>query len=203
VLSDGTAVDPNHAITIADVQVSRVVYHEVTAASPQVWMTFEVAAPQSLDVQIGVPYIDRHASYRPAVAIIGPGLPSAPPDLPFSVPAGSGVLVLDSANVTTPEVFDEPFSGTRSWIMAHQQVELPAAGRYYVVGYDPAGAPGKLWVALGTEERFTLDDIRNLPASLAVVRAFHEMPPRAGPPCLGTPAAALGLALWFTRRRRA
>ncbi len=202
ILSDGTAVDAAHAISLQDVQVSRVVYHEVTATAPQVWLTFQITTAQSLDVQLGVPFIDRLADYRPAVAILGPGLPTPPAGLPFSVPAGLGALVLDSTGVTSPEVFDEPFSGTRSWIVAHQRVNLPEAGQYYIVGYDPAGAPGKLWVALGTEERFTLDDIPGLPQALAEVRAFHEVAPRGGVPCVLMPAAALALAFGLLRTRR-
>jgi hypothetical protein len=86
-MSDGTAVDADHAIELQDVQISRVVYHEVTKQAPQVWITFEVDQPQELFLQIGVPVLDRLRKYRPTLALIGPGLPD--PRLPFECPKRS------------------------------------------------------------------------------------------------------------------
>ena len=80
-MSDGSAVDADHAIELQDMQISRVVYHEVTKQAPQVWITFEVDQPQELFLQIGVPVLDRLRKYRPALALLGPGLPDV--RLPF------------------------------------------------------------------------------------------------------------------------
>ena len=68
-ISDGSAVDAAHAIKFKDVQISRVVYHEVTKQAPQVWITFEVDKPQELFWQIGVPILER---FRVSA---GPGRP--------------------------------------------------------------------------------------------------------------------------------
>jgi hypothetical protein len=149
-MSDGTAVDADHAIEFQDVQISRVVYHEATKQAPQVWITFEVDKPQELFLQIGVPVLDRLRQYRPALALLGPGLPDV--RLPFEFPSGLGGLVLDTRSVEKPRDFYEPFTGTSSWILKEQDVQLPDAGRYYVVAYDPDGKPGKLWAALGRKE---------------------------------------------------
>jgi hypothetical protein len=199
-ISDGTAVDAEHAIEFVDPQISRVVYHEVTAEAPQVWVTFEVDQPQALKIQLGVPLIDRLEDFRPAFALLGPGLPSV--ELPFTVPEGLGGSVFESGNVTEPEVFDEPFTGTTSWILRDEEVQLPAAGRYYVVAYVPSGEQGKLWVALGVEEVFELDDILTLPEVIADVRAFHEVPARVGPACFLLPAGLLLTAVPIARRLR-
>ncbi len=199
-LSDGTAVDAEHAIEFTDVQISRVVYHEVTPDAPQVWVTFEVDQPQALKIQLGVPLIDRLKDFRPAFALLGPGLGGV--DLPFAAPEGLGGLVFESGSVSEPEVFDEPFTGTTSWILRDEEVALPAAGRYYVVAYAPSGEAGKLWVALGVEEVFELDDILTLPEVIADVRAFHEAPPRVGPACFLLPAGLLVTAVPVARRLR-
>lgn len=37
-MSDGTAVDADHAIEFQDVQISRVVHHEVAKQTPKVWI---------------------------------------------------------------------------------------------------------------------------------------------------------------------
>ena len=88
ILSDGSARDASTALYIADVDLSQVVYHEVTAESPQLWLAFDLNAGQSLYFQLGVPVIERLKDYRPALVLIGPGLPQA--DLPFAVPTGLG-----------------------------------------------------------------------------------------------------------------
>jgi len=172
-ISDGTAVDAPHAIEFQDVQISRVVYHEVDKQAPQVWITFQVDKPQKLFLQIGVPVLDRLRQYRPALALLGPGLPEV--RLPFEFPEGLGGVVLDTRDVKTPKNFHEPFTGTKSWILREQDVKLPDAGRYYVVAYDPDGKPGKLWAALGRKEAWGAKDMLRMPRIIADVRGFHEV----------------------------
>ena len=174
IISDGSAVDAAHAIKLKDVQVSRVVYHEVTAKSARLWITFEVDRTQKLRLQLGVPFIERLHEYRPTLVLLGPGLPKV--ELPFEIPGDTGGLIFDTRDAGPPRVFHEPFTGTSSWILSEHDVELPEPGRYYVVAYDPPSEPGKLWVALGTKEAFGLKDMLMLPKVIAQVRAFHEMP---------------------------
>lgn len=187
IVSDGSANGPATAIPLGDIDVSRVVYHDVTADALRLWLTFDGAADQQLYVQLGLPQIERLANYRPSVAILGPGLP--PIDLAFEIPSGLGGVLLSSADVVEPKPFDEPFSGTSSWILFEQDVALPQDGTYFVVVFDPAGQPGKLWVATGREERFELDEIGELSGVLQEVRAFHEE--SAGSACFLFPAAGL------------
>lgn len=195
IVSDGTANDAESSIPLGDVDISRVVYHEVTTDSPRLWLTFEGASNQNLYVQLGLPFIDRLVSHRPSIAVLGPGLPAI--DLPFDVPTGLGGILISSESVTEPEVFDEPFSGTRSWILFEHDVLLPEAGIYYVVAFDPTDQPGKLWVATGREEVFEPDDIAELQEILPLVRAFHES--TIGPPCFLLPVAGIASVFLYMR----
>jgi NADH dehydrogenase [ubiquinone] 1 alpha subcomplex assembly factor 1 len=172
-MSDGTAIDASHAIEFQDVQISRVVYHEVTRQAPQVWITFQVDKPQKLFLQIGVPVLDRLRQYRPALALLGPGLPEV--RLPFEFPKGLGGIALDTREVKKAKDFYEPFTGTKSWILREQEVKLPGAGRYYVVAYDPEGKTGKLWAALGRKEAWGAKDMLKMPRIIKEVRGFHEV----------------------------
>jgi hypothetical protein len=95
-------------------------------------------------------------------------------DVPFAVPEGYGGWVFLSDD-TAPTEFHEPFTGTNSWILLEENLVLPTAGKYYVVAFDPAGSPGKLWVAVGESEAFGLSDIISLPATIKEVRKFHEI----------------------------
>ncbi len=174
IISDGSAVIAENAMFLDDIQISRVVYHEVTEDAPQVWLAFEVAEPQVLDLSLGVPKIDRLENFRPAYAIFGPGLPAF--SGPIDPPQGLGGLLFSTDEVMEPDVFDEPFSCTSSWILDDRQVELPAAGRYYIVVFSPQTELGKLWIATGIKEVFPLAEIVTLLRTTREVRAFHEVP---------------------------
>ena len=171
-MSDGTAIGPDSAIELDDIQLSRVIYHEITEDAPSLWLTFDVDEPQSLFVSLGLPLLDWLESFRPAFAVLGPGLPAI--DLPIEVPEGLGGLLFETDQVTDPEVFHEPFSGTSSWILREEHVDLPEVGTYFIVAFVPSGETGKLWVAPGDREEFGLADIIKLSGVLDEVRAFHE-----------------------------
>ncbi|GMU92185.1 MAG: hypothetical protein AMXMBFR4_12430 [Candidatus Hydrogenedentota bacterium] len=171
VFGDGSHNDAESALQIQEPRVSQVVYEEITGSSAQLWLTFNVSEGDDIYLQLGVPAIDRLADYRPSLALLGPGLPSI--DLPFDVPSGLGGVLLEPSG--GPEVFKEPFTGTQSWILLESDRAAPAAGTYYVVAFDPAGEPGKLWVAIGREENFTFVDLLTFADIIDRVREFHEV----------------------------
>jgi len=172
VADDGSHTDAGKALYLRDVTLSQVLYHEVTPDSSQVWIAFNGKAGDSVYFQLGVPYLTRLEDYRPALALVGPGLEDVKP--PIAIPAGLGAQVYTSDGIT-PIFFDEPFTGTQSWIMFEKEVPLPRDGRYYIAAWDPAGQPGKLWVAVGKREAFTFKDVVTLYKVQNKVRGFHEV----------------------------
>lgn len=173
-----TPLGPDNAIALEDVGVSQVVYFTASANAQQLWMTFEGTAGQVVHFETGVPFIDRLKDLRPTTMLVGPGLQEAAP--PIEIPAGLGANVYPSAGITSPEVFNEPFTGTDSWEMGSWDITLPQTGRYYIVSFLPQGGPGKFWTAAGVEERFDLQDILSLPQTIIAVRTYHEIFPWGG-----------------------
>ena len=51
---------------------------------------------------------------------------------------------------------------------------MPEDGTYYIESYNKNYDPGKLWVAIGREERFGASDIANLPFTIRKVKEFHS-----------------------------
>lgn len=194
IFPDGRGCDQAGAIAVEDVSVSQVAYTELTEACPQLWLTFDATANQDLYLQIALPQIERFKDLRPAVAVLGPGLPSV--DVPFAVPEGYGGYVFTTDDVAEPTAFHEPFTGTDDWILKELNQTLPAAGQHYLVAYIPGGKIGKIWVAFGKAEQFGLDDFLNFGSIVAQTRAFHEV---GGPggicPFVGFGALAVGLGL--------
>lgn len=173
IFGDGSATDSDSAIWIDNIDISYVVYDEITEAAPRIWLAFDGAVGQSVYAQLGVPFIDRLEDYRPALVLLGPGLPEI--TLPFNFPDGLGGLLLTTDDVTEPEVFHEHFTGTDSWILATLETTVIESGRHYLVTYVPSGDVGKLWIAPGKAEVFGLGDIFSLPATIQEVREFHEL----------------------------
>lgn len=171
--------DFDNAIPIGDIEISQVIYHTVTEKTPSVWLSFEAEAAAVAKIQLGVPYIDELEAYRPAFALLGADMPVLD-GLPFEIPAGYGGVLYTTDDVATPDIFDEEFTGTKSWIFEMQHIELPADGLYYIVGFVPSGEAGKFWLAPGTAERFGFLDIVTLPYVIYNVRTFHQDFPFGG-----------------------
>lgn len=171
--TEDKASGPDAAVSIKDPQISQVVYREIAKDSAQVWLTFEVPADFQLFAQIGVPAIDRLKDFRPAMAIVGPGLPDNDP--PFALPKDVGAKVLLTKEVSKPRFFHEHFTNTDSWILRSETVVLPKAGRYYLVGYSPDKQTGKLWLSVGKKESFSLEDLKDFPTWTKKIQAFHEV----------------------------
>ncbi len=199
----------DEAVQVTNMDVSQVIYTEISPESPQSWIFVETEGAFDLYVSLGIPWIERLTGFRPGVVIIGPGLP--PIDLPglLEIPNGSGAVFLRTVSIPAPEIFHEPFTGTDSWILLQQTVNLPQAGRYDIVALsssdDETTKPesGKLWIAVGRREQFGVRDILSLPSVIRDVRAFHELPPRismSGRIRFAVIAAIAGLTIWAITR---
>jgi hypothetical protein len=173
IFTEDAATSPDTAIKIADPAISQVVYREITEESPQVWLTFQAEKDFKLFIQIGVPVIDRFKDFRPAMVVIGPGLPAE--DAPFKLPENTGAKILTTEDVAKPSFFHEPFTNTDSWILRSESVTLPKAGQYYVVAYLPQKQTGKLWLSVGKTESFGPDDLKEFPTWTKRIQAFHEV----------------------------
>lgn len=153
--------------------VSQVYYARLEGVRRQVWFRFSGEAGDHIWFQVGVPVIERLAGLEPRAALVGPGLPAV--DVGFDLPPGLGVLVFAPAG--RPREFHEEFTGTSSWIWLEQEYVLPASGTWYVVAFSDTaiGADDKLWLAIGTKERFGIGDLFRFGSIKRFVRAFHEV----------------------------
>jgi len=178
VVIDGGPTDASTAYKIADISASRVAYHHAKPGQPFLWMTFDGKAGQELQFQMGIPKIDRYAGVRPAMALLGPGLPPAP-ELPFPVPEGMGAVIF-ATDGQEPTVFNEEFTGTVDWQFQEVSSTLLRDGKYYMASYLPSGDEGKFWVATGKAEVFGLWDLVRMPVIIVEARNFHEIFPWGG-----------------------
>lgn len=202
ILSDeDNGTGPENAVFIDDASISHAVYHEVTTEMPQLWITYDLEAGQEIYVQFGIPVLDRLTDFRPALVVLGPGLPQI--DLPFETPDGLGGILFTTDGIDEPEFFYEPFTATESWIFGELVDTALETGRYFLVAYVPSGESGKFWAAPGRREIFEPQDIAALPTLVPQVRAFHEVSNPEAIPCFLIPAAGtVGMLCLLTAARR-
>ncbi len=172
IVINGGPTNAETAYPITDPDVSQVAYHHVKPGQEQIWLSFQADAGKTLFLQAGVPVIERYRHIRPAIALLGPGLPEI--SLPFDFPEGLGGILF-TTDAETPTFFHEEFTGTDSWQFEANTPQTVEEGTHYVVAFIPAGEEGKIWVAIGEREAFTIADILQLPITLFKVRAFHEI----------------------------
>jgi len=160
-------------VPIGDPQVSQVYYCRLEAVRRQIWFRFSGKAGDRIWFQVGVPVIERLRGLRPRAAVVGPGLPLA--DTGFELPPDQGALVFEARG--EPREFHEEFTGTSSWIGIEQEYVLPSSGTWYVVAFSDGAASdnAKLWLAIGTKERFGLGDLFRFCSIKRFVREFHEV----------------------------
>ena len=173
IISNMSGADISNAIPINDIQISKVLYKVLEKDGNFVWLIFQAKEGESLYFQVGTPKTDKYKELKPAVAIVGPGLPKTN-NLPFQIPHGMGALLFESSD--QPQAFYEPVTDTNSWIHITKTITLPETGKYYIVGYfPPNGQAGNLFIAVGKIERFTWQDIVNVFKILPEIRAFYGL----------------------------
>ena len=167
-----TYTDQEFAFKIEDPNISIVLYDEVTCEDPFLWMSFEATAGFELYVQGGVPEIERLSDYKPTIAVMAPGFPQLEEPLPFDIPEGLGVVVLEPEG--EPSDFYEPFTQTSSWIWIEDTLSLPEDGTGYVVAWNDTDTTGKLWIAVGTVEDFSDVETTEFISWNELVNNYHE-----------------------------
>ena len=150
----------NNALTIEKIHISKVMYQSISKAKPESWINFEVSAETNLDIEIGLPKLDRLKNFRPTVEIITPENES---------------IFIHTSKIHNPESFHEPYTDTESWILIRQSLKLHSTGTYFIKSFSTSEDGGKLWIAVGKEESFGVGELTKLVSIRQSVREFHEL----------------------------
>lgn len=173
IFSEKAAIDPNTAVLITRPDISQVIYREITEDTQQVWLAFDVKKGFRLFIQIGIPVLEHLRDFRPAMLVIGPGLPEN--TLETDLPRDMGVKYFPTDSIKKPRFFHEHFTGTDSWILRSEDIILPKSGRYYVIADVPSKQTGKLWLSIGKKEVFGLKEWAQFGKWKKRIRKFHEV----------------------------
>jgi hypothetical protein len=145
---------PEQAWPVSDYQISWAFYARLAPANAPQYYALEGRAGDRLTANLEVPKIAGLENFRPALAVIGPGLPAFDAPRGLIMPEGYGGMLVNDSGVTPRAQFDEPFSQTSYYRGPQLDMQLPQTGRYYVVVQDETGGTGKYTLAIGTREVF-------------------------------------------------
>ena len=152
--------------------MSRAVYGTLAPGEAFDAYRLTVSRPVSTPLEMLVPKAGKYRDFRPAFALVGPGLPAAGMPPPFIVErlrtaytavslvpgAYPRVLVVPDPGAAGRQGFYEPFSFTSYFRGGATRVELRPGVTYYLVVYDPAGQSGEYALGIGEAEKFTAGD---------------------------------------------
>jgi predicted nucleic-acid-binding Zn-ribbon protein len=159
------------ALLIPNAKISWASYRIITCDAPVFWLKADTDANQNLSFTITVPKIDRFASLRVSVLIIGPDLPmlnsddkaKVPASVIAEIPVGEGAVLHESpanqnncshlfsdmmgAASTVVDGrchFHEPYGDTHSWVVMDLMMPTKAAGMHHFAVFTADGTPAKL-----------------------------------------------------------
>ena len=172
----GDISSPARALSIPDPNVSWAIYASLDHANETDFFVFHAQSGLALNAQITIPAINSLQQFAPHLALLGPGLPAATSgQVPFAIPAGDGIQLVNAAHAGTADRFDEPFTQTTYWNRQTLQEPLSKAGTYYLVVFNlPQDTlqTGKYVLAVGNVEQFGPADLLTFPATYFHVRFF-------------------------------
>lgn len=179
---DGGFTEARTAHSIEAPEKGHIGYHHAREAAPALWFRFEGAYGDRVELQMGVPALDRYRLLRPAIAILGQDLPPLEEVVPFEIPEGFGGVVYHAAELDI-ERYEDHLTGAISWRFEKIDHILESAGRVYMVGFipapedpetQPAFEEGKFWMTMGHEVNFRLRDLLSTYSNTAKIRKFFE-----------------------------
>jgi hypothetical protein len=136
---------------------------------------FSISEPTSVYVEAIVPVCPGYEDFRPSFALVGPGLPTAPADLPFTVPNGYGAVVVDDPGEVPRETYFEPFGGKSYYQGPVLSRAVSTAGEYTVYYWDPQQSGGDYVAVLGDQEIWGLRDIIRALIVTPLIRRDREL----------------------------
>ncbi len=137
---------------------------------------FRIKEPTSVYIEALVPVCPGYEDFQPWFALAGPGLSAPKAPLPFDIPKGYGIEVIQ--NVTTGEMRDTfyEFFGAKSYYKGPVFDEyLTVPGTYYIYFWDPQEESGDYVAVLGRKEVWRFQDIIQALRNTPLIRLGAEL----------------------------
>ena len=181
--TDGSNNDVVSALEIPDPVVSWAMYEELS--NNVLYYKFDAKKGDKLFANIVIPKLDGLEDFSPSLVFIAPTFTvnliaelkvlDSTESFPFPIPDGYDSIVFDYDGVLPSKEFYEPFGQITYWERQEINLVVPVDGTYYLAVYDSSGDYGKLALAIGYVEDFSVTDFMTvLPYAWFESRYFVE-----------------------------
>jgi hypothetical protein len=166
---------PQRPLALGEVTQSKAIYAWLQSGGDVDVYSFEITGTTRLFAEALVPVCPEYATFRPAFAVVGPGLPAPSQPIPYVLPEGYGAIVVEPGAPESWPVFYEPFGGKSYYDGPNFDAELSTPGRWYLVYWDPAGVGGDYVASVGYTESFGAIDILRAVVITPIIRQNGEL----------------------------
>ena len=181
--TDGTNIDYETALNIPDPVISWAMYEELDGKP--LFYKFEAKKGDRLYGSIVIPKLEPLENFTPSLVLIGPEtflelvdelrVLDSNNEFDFPLPDGYTAYVFDYNGPIPSKEFYEPFGQITYWERQEIDLEIEAPGKYYMAVFDKNNSSGKLAVAIGYIEDFSVNDfVTVLPNAWFESRYFSE-----------------------------
>ncbi len=181
--TDGSNTKIESALMIPDPVVSWAMYEELN--QNVLYYTFDAKKGDRLYSSIVIPKLDGLENFTPSLVFIAPTfsleliselkIQDMNKSFTFPIPNGYTAIVFDYDQVLPSKEFYEPFGQITYWERQEINLIIPVDATYYLAVYDSNGHNGKLALAVGYVEDFSiLDFLTVLPSAWFESRYFIE-----------------------------
>lgn len=151
---------------VVDDPAVRYAYHaELEPGKVDIYQIY-AAGTEAGNPSLAVPKVGTPQDFTPAMALIGPGLPTdvTTGTLPFQLPSDPlnrpvGVKVIEFSEAGGAQSFDTSLF----WRKSEYGATYPQSGPYYIAVWDKGGRGGRYVLEVGGKEQFGLLDLAKFP----------------------------------------
>jgi hypothetical protein len=139
-------------------------------------LVFELNDPANVYLEVIVPVCPGYEEFRPWIALAGPGLPEPKTPLPFDIPAGYGIEVIQDVNKgKSRDAFYEIFGGKSYYYGPVYDEHLSLPGTYYIFVWEPRRKSGDYVAVVGKKEIWRFEDIIRAIRNTPLIRLDQEL----------------------------
>ena len=137
---------------------------------------FQIVEPINVYLEVLVPVCPGYEEFRPWFALVGPGLAEPESQLPFDIPPGYGIEVIQNVPGNAPrETFYEIFGGKSYYRGPVFDENLTTPGTYQVYIWDPQQKSGDYVAVLGKKEIWRFSDVTRAFRNTPLIRLGREL----------------------------
>lgn len=167
VFESGEINSLEQAQEISNPLLAKMIYGRIDDEGEVDFYKFTFSQETTLPVEIFVPQKKEYQNFQPSLVVLGPNFIKDGTKLPFALPRGNGVVLLNSQGAYS-QTFNDKATLTSYLRRAVTEADFKKDQLYYLAVFDNSGGRGVYVIKIGEEEVWGPREVLN--AGRAIVR---------------------------------